>query len=48
MTKTKRLLEAALSVLLRLMREEQVPMEDIEDAALDIGEFLMGHEPENN
>ena len=48
MTKTKRLLEAALSVLLRLIREEQVPIEDIEDTALDIGEFLIGHNPEDN
>ncbi len=48
MGKEEQLLEAALSVLLRLMREEQVPMEDIEDTALEIGEFLMGHEPENN
>ena len=48
MNKTKRLLEAALSVLLRLMREEQVPMEDIEDTALEIGEYLMGHNPEDN
>lgn len=48
MNKAKQLLESALSVLLRLMREETVPMEDIEDTALEIGEFLMGHEPENN
>ena len=46
--KTEQLLESALSVLLKIGRGETVPMDEVWDAVLDIGEFLSGHNPENN
>ena len=46
--KAEQLLELSLSVLLKIGREETVPMDEVWDAGLDIGEFLSGHDPENN